>query len=86
MPNIETVAAPHFAVAAVPSSQFLRRLVISIVVTFLDAAGLQFVGSPLYTISSNSLLIRAALLILLLGMSASLARMWFLTFRIRNQQ
>lgn len=86
MPNIETVAAPPFAVAVAPSSQFLRKLVISIIVTFLDVTGLQFVGPSLYTISSDSTAMCTALLILLLGMIASLAPIWFLTFRVWKHQ
>ena len=86
MTDIEIVAASRFAVAEAPSSQFIRRLVVSLAVTFLDVAGLRFVGPSLYTISSDLLVMRLALLILLLGMIATLARMWFLTFRVRNQE
>ncbi len=85
MAGVEPVAVSHSEVAVMPSSQFKRRLMVSLGLTFLDAAGLRFVGLSLYTISSNSLVMRADLLILLLGMVASLARVWFLTFRVWNQ-
>jgi hypothetical protein len=85
MACVVPVAASHSEAVVTPLSQFNYRLMASLGLTFLDAAGLWFVGLSLYTISSNSLVMRADLFILLLGMVASLSRVWFLTFRVWNQ-
>lgn len=86
MINVRSVASTRVASAISLSSQFKRKLFTSSLFTILDAAALQIVGPSIYRVSSDSLALRAGFAILVVGMFASLGRMWFLTIRESNNQ
>jgi len=86
MMDVRSIASLRIAVASTSSNQFKRRLLTSFLFTGLDAAALQIVGPSIYRVASDSIALRAGFAVLLLGMLASLGRMWFLTIWDSNNQ
>jgi hypothetical protein len=84
MIDVRSIASLRVAVASTPSNQFKRRLLTSSLFTCFDAAALQIVGPSIYRVSSNSAAMQAGFAVLVIGMLASLGRMWFLTIRDSN--
>jgi hypothetical protein len=84
MSNVRSVAATQVLSGFTPSKQFLNRLVVSSVMTALDAAAIVFVGPLAYQYSSISSVPLVAFAILSMGMLASVGRIWFLTIRSWN--
>jgi hypothetical protein len=84
MSTVTSKIGPHVSVGITRSNQFLLRFVVSSLLTGLDAAMLFTVGRFVYRSASISLILPAAFVILTLGMIASLAHMWVLTFRVKR--
>jgi len=86
MLDVRFIASLRVAPVITPSDQFKRRLLTSSLFTVLDAAALQIAGPSIYRVSSDSLPMLAGFAVLILGMLASLGRMWYLTAREGNNQ
>ncbi len=84
MPDARSIAAARAVVAPTFSRQFIRRFVVSLLLTGFDASTLVVAGPSVYRSSLASPLVAATFAVLLFGLLASLARVWFLTFRTRN--
>lgn len=84
MPDARSMAAARAVVAPTFSRQFIRRLAISLLLTGFDTSTLIVAGPSLYRSSLASPLVAATFAVLLFSLLASLARVWFLTFRTRN--
>ena len=63
------------------SSSFIHRFAVSLLMTGADASIVSIYAPSVFSGSFNLPIFRAAFTILILGLTASLARMWFLTFR-----
>jgi hypothetical protein len=74
------VAVPARLVPAV-SSLFIRRLAVSLLMTGADSVIVVFFALSAFSDPVSPLILRAAFTILILGLAASLAHMWILTFR-----
>ena len=66
------------------SNQFIRRFAASILLTGVNAGVILTFSPSVFSDSFNAPILRTAFAILILGLIASLARMWFLTFRDRS--
>ena len=83
MPDIRPITAARAAIVPMLSKQFILRFVISLLLTGVDADVVLTFAPSVFTALFNAPILRAAFAILILGLIASLARMWFLTFRDR---
>jgi hypothetical protein len=79
--NPRPIAVVRTAASLAVFNQSGPRLLISLVVTGLDAAVLIRFGHLVYIALSATIFLRTAFVLLILGMIGSLARMWFLTVR-----
>lgn len=84
MPNARSMAAARVVVAPTVSRRFIRWFVVSLLLTGFDASTLIVAGPSAYRSSLASPLVAATFAVLIFGLLASLARVWFLTFRTRN--
>ena len=84
MPDARSMAAARAVVAPTFSRRFIRRLVVSLLLTGFDASTLVVAGPSAYRSSLASPLVAATFAVLFFGLLASLARVWLLTFRDRN--
>src|ERR1039457_4370338 len=85
MPDIGPITAARAAIVPTFSKQFILRFAISLLLTSADADVILTFAPFVFSALFNAPILRAALAILILGLIASLARMWFLTFRDRPQ-
>lgn len=83
MPDIRPITAARAAIVPMLSKQFILRFVISLLLTGADTDVVLTFAPSVFTALFNAPILRAAFAILILGLIASLARMWFLTFRDR---
>lgn len=83
MPDIRPATAARAAVVPMFSKKFILRFAISLMITGLDADFVLTFAPSVFTALLKAPILRAAFAILILGLIASLARMWFLTFRDR---
>ena len=83
MPDIRPIAAARAAIDPMFSKHFILRFAISLLLTGVDADVVLTFAPSVFTVHFNAPILRAAFAILILGLIASLARMWFLTFRGR---
>jgi hypothetical protein len=83
MPDIRPITAARDAIVSMFSKQFILRFAISLLLTGVDADVVLTFAPSVFTALLNAPILRAAFAILILGLIASLARMWFLTFRGR---
>ncbi len=84
MPNARSIAVARVVVAPTVSRRFIRRFVVSLLLTGFDASTLVVAGPSAYRSSLASPLVAVTFAVLIFGLLASLARVWFLTFRTRN--
>jgi uncharacterized membrane protein YeiB len=84
MPDARSMAPTRAVVAPTFSRQFIRRFAISLLLTGFDTGTLVVAGPSAYRSSLASPLVAAIFAVLFFGLFASLARVWFLTFRTRN--
>jgi hypothetical protein len=74
------VAVPARLIPAV-SSLFTRRLAVSLLMTGADA-GIVVISAPsVFSDPVSPFILRSAFTVLILGLAASLAHIWILTFR-----
>jgi len=83
MPDVRPIPAARAAFVTTLSNQFICRFAISLLLTGVDIEVVLAFAPSVFTTILNSPILRAAFAILVLGLIASLARMWFLTFRDR---
>jgi hypothetical protein len=83
MPDIRLITAVRPAIVPMFSKQFILRFAISVLLTGVDADVALAFARPVFTAIFNVPILRAAFAILIPGLIASLAHMWFLTFRGR---
>jgi hypothetical protein len=83
MPDIRPITAVRAAIVPAFSKQFILRFAISLLLTSADADVILTFAPSVFSALFNAPILRAAFAILILGLIASLARMWFLTFRDR---
>ena len=83
MPDIRPITAARAAIVPMSSKQFILRFAISLLLTGVDADVVLTFAPSVFTALFNAPILRAAFAILILGLIASLTRMWFLTFRDR---
>ncbi|MGD0913530.1 MAG: hypothetical protein ABR928_16675 [Terracidiphilus sp.] len=74
------LAAPARLVPAV-SSLFILRLTVSLLMTGADAGIVLIFAPSVFAGPFHSFVLRASFTILILGLAASLAHMWLLTYR-----
>jgi hypothetical protein len=80
MRNVSSIAAVRHSIVPAISSLFIRRLVVSLLMTGADV-GIAFTYAPSqFSDPSSAPALRAAFTILILGLAATLAHMWFLTY------
>jgi hypothetical protein len=79
MPDIGPITAARAAIVPTFSKQFILRFAIS----SADADVILTFAPSVFSALFNAPILRAVFAILILGLIASLARMWFLTFRAR---
>lgn len=75
---IASVSPPF--VPTIPSL-FIRRFVVSLLITVADVSIVLTYAPSVFSGSFNMPILRAAFTILIVGLTASLAHMWLLTFR-----
>jgi hypothetical protein len=63
------------------STLFIRRLAVSLLMTGADASIVVIFAPSVFADPASPLILRAAFTLLILGLAASLAQMWVLTFR-----
>ncbi|MGA3374024.1 MAG: hypothetical protein ABSC48_19980 [Terracidiphilus sp.] len=83
MPDIRPITAARAAIVPMFSKQFILRFAISLLLTGVDADVVLTFASSVFRALFNAPILRASFAILILGLIASLARMWFLTFKDR---
>jgi hypothetical protein len=83
MPDIGPITAARAAIVPTFPKQFILRFAISLLLTSADADVILTFAPSVFSAIVNAPILRAAFAILILGLIASLARMWFLTFRDR---
>jgi hypothetical protein len=83
MPDIRPITTVRAAIVPTFSMQFILRFAFSLLLTSADADVILTFAPSLFSVLFNARILRAAFAILILGLIASLARMWFLTFRDR---
>lgn len=83
MPDIRPITVARAAIVPMLSKRFILRLAISLLLTGVDADAVLSVAPSMFTALLNAPILCAAFAILILGLIASLAHMWFLTFRNR---
>jgi hypothetical protein len=83
MPDIRPITAVRAVIVPAFSKQFILRFAISLLLTSADADVILTFAPSVFSALFNAPILRAAFAILILGLIASLARMWFLTFRDR---
>lgn len=81
----QIAAAPAQSVPAVPRL-FISRLAVSLLMTGVDAGIVVIYALSALSDSFSPLILRASFAVLVLGMAASLAHMWTLTFRALTDQ
>jgi hypothetical protein len=83
MPDIRPITAARAAIVPTFSKQFILRFALSLLLTSADADVILTFAPSVFSALLNAPILRAAFAILIIGLIASLARMWFLTFRDR---
>jgi hypothetical protein len=83
MPDIRPISSARAAIVPKLSKEFILRFAISLLLAGVDADVVLTFAPSVFTALFNAPILRAAFAILILGLIASLARMWFLTFRGR---
>jgi hypothetical protein len=76
----QTVSVSPLFVPAI-SNLFIHRLVVSLLITGADASIVLIYAPYVFSGAVNMPILRAAFTVLILGLTASLARMWYLTFK-----
>jgi hypothetical protein len=84
MPEVRSIAAARAPFVHKLSNQFIRRFAASILLTGVNAGVMLTFSPSVFSDSFNAPILRTAFAILILGLIASLALMWFLTFRDRS--
>jgi hypothetical protein len=83
MPDIRPINVARAAIAPAFSKQFTLRFAISLLLTGVDADVVLISARSVFTAIFIAPILRAALVILILGLLVSLVRMWFLISRDR---
>lgn len=83
MPNVRPVPTPSGVVASAVNRRFIRRFAIAMLLMAADTVALIVAGPIMYRSSVSDPLAAAVSATLTIALLASLARMWFLTFRDR---
>jgi uncharacterized membrane protein len=83
MPDIAPITAARAAIVPTFSRQFILRFAISLLLTSADADVILTFAPSVISALFNAPMLRAAFAMMILGLIASLARMWFLTFKGR---
>jgi len=83
MPDVGPITVARAAIVPTFSKQFVLRFVLSLLFTSADADVILTFAPSVFSAIVNAPILRAAFVILILGLIASLARIWFLTFRDR---
>jgi hypothetical protein len=78
------IAAVRSAVVSTLTNQFVRRLAISLVLTGFDGSVLAATLPAVYAASAYLPWLAIGFACLIFGLLATLARVWFLTFRYRR--
>ena len=77
------ITAARAAIVPTFSKQFILRFVLSLLLTSADADVILTFAPSVFSALFNAPMLRAAFAMMILGLIASLARMWFLTFKDR---
>ena len=85
MPNIPRIISAPVEYVPVFSARFILRLLISFLLTSLDAGVIAAYGVTLYRVSANHPVWQVALTFLFAIMLGSLAKVWRLTLRSRSR-
>ena len=83
MPDVGPITTVRAAIVPTFSKQFILRFALSLLLTSANADVILTFAPSVFSALSNAPILRAAFAIVILGSIASLARMWFLTFRDR---
>ena len=83
MPDVGPITTVRAAIVPTFSKQFILRFALSLLLTSADADVILTFAPSVFSALFNEWIRRVAFAILILGLIALLARMWFLTFRDR---
>jgi hypothetical protein len=85
MPNIPRIISAPVEYVPIFSARFILRLLISFLLTSLDAVVIAAYGVTLYRVSANHPVWQVGLTLLFAMMLGSLAKVWLLTLRSRSR-
>ena len=83
MPNSDSVASTQAVEVASPTDHFRRRLAICLVQTAFNSIIVARYARTLYLVTAHDALQQVGVTLLFAALLGSLARMWFLTLKIR---